>query len=66
MHDDRQIHVWVNGTVEVEGASRVKWANSLALTARAELDVVHGGGTRLLLLLGSTVHPLAVSDNMHG
>ena len=65
MHDDRQIHARMDATVEVEGASRVKWANSLALTGSGELDVAHLGGTRLLLRLGNAVHPLAVSDNMH-
>lgn len=64
MHDDYQIHVLMDATVDVEGASRVKWANRQALTGSADLDVVHLGGTRLLLRLGNPVHPLAVSDNM--
>ena len=63
LHHHRQIHIRVNGAIEVVSACCVEWPDSLAVVA-IELHIVHHWRAALLHGLSSSIHPTAIGEDM--
>src|SRR5215469_3387465 len=63
LHHDGQAHARVDGTVEMEGASRSERAKS-ALTRAAELQILGLRCARLVLRFGRSIVPRPVGNDM--
>src|SRR6266571_9288306 len=59
-NDHRQIHILVNSTVVVKGASSAKWSDLYAIIAVK--DLIHERRPRLYRWSCHTIHPGAIFD----
>lgn len=64
LYNNGQVHVLVNGAIQVEGACGIKGANGTAITAIERF--VDGRRTAFNRRFGSAIDPTAIYDDVGG